>query len=165
MLITRLGGRIVSESDTQLGAPDKVECIYEADAALPVGAAVQHDLTSNTSATLVVPTVIGEDHVFCGVYEGKGGTGADTTTSGLSGKAAVDGDIVYVTTHGLATALVGGGGTTIASGTLLGCAVTAGQLSVVSTALVAGAIAPILSLGTTTSTATGTPLAVFVKAL
>ena len=40
------------------------------------------------------------DHAFIGVYAGVGGTGADTTTSGLTGKAATTDDAIEIVMEG-----------------------------------------------------------------
>ena len=107
MRITRLGG-ITADADTTLYQADKIECMFEADGAINVGAPVKLDVTSNLNCTLVVEAAAILDHrQFVGIYEGEGGTGAavgTTTPSQSTGNAAVDGDLIMVTTYGRAIA-------------------------------------------------------------
>ena len=111
MIISRLGG-ITSDNDSSLPQGEKIEVLFEADAAISVGMVVSHH-TGSSTGTLVVPTVANasNDHSFVGIYEGKGGSGAATTTSGMSGNDAVDGDVILVTAYGKALGLGIGSGT------------------------------------------------------
>lgn len=128
MLISRLGGRIVTESDTTLGSAEKVQVLFEADDTINVGYAVGIDLTSSTTGKLVVAAPVDEHVTRVGIYEGDGGSGAETTTSGLSGRTAKDGDIIYVTAYGVAKGYMTGNVTGIVKGTALGVFNTAGLL-------------------------------------
>ena len=168
MLITTLGG-ITSFNDTALAASDKIECIFEADGAISVGMTAAHD-SGNTLGTLVVAVPIGTqttlDHTFCGIYEGRGNaTGTTTTVSNLSGRAAADGDVIYVTTYGRALALVDGGSTNVADLDPLTVNIgIAGWLQcIASAAFDVGDHPAFLALAAQDSSTTATP--VFVKCM
>jgi len=122
MKITRLGG-ITYANDTVLANADKIECIFEANGAITVGSSVIHENTSVNGTLVVIGSTAADiatsDHKFVGIYEGIGGSGTLTTTSGLTGRAAADGDIIMVTTYGPAIALVSGETADVAAGSAL----------------------------------------------
>lgn len=112
MRITRLGG-YVSNADTTLRRADKIETLMEADAAIAVGLVVAPDSVSNTLGILCVPTWLSTVGGLwaAGIYEGQGGTGTAAATAGLGGRDAADGDLIFVTCYGPATAIHSGIGT------------------------------------------------------
>lgn len=157
MLISRIAGRAYRDSDAYNGdLGDKVEEIFEADGAIAVGAAVQLDYTGNTSGNLVISTLDGEYKAFVGVYEGTGGTGTSS--------AAQDGDVIYVTVHGPASALVSGDTLTVAVGHGLTAKGDAGGLVPVAdtTYGVMESVAVPLQVGQTTANVLSS---VFIKAM
>lgn len=161
MLIKRLGGKVYSDGEAYSGG-DKVEVLFEADGAIPVGTPCTLDITANTLGTLVVASETANDHAFIGVYEGRGGSGAEATISGLTGRAAVDGDVIYLTAYGVAETLCDGTTTDIAAGNALSLAEDAAEFTA-SAAVDAGVAAKAIALEALT-TATGN-IAVFVRAL
>lgn len=163
MIISRLGG-ITSDNDSSLPQGEKIEVLFEADYAISVGMVVGHD-TGDTSGTTVVRCLAdtADDQNFIGIYEGKGGTGAATTTSGLSGNDAADGDVILVTTYGKALALGVGDGTAWVDGSALApSAATAGLVIGVAN-LDIGICAPLLALEAYSSTVAAKAL--FVKCM
>ncbi len=109
MRISRLGGIIASNDSSLNSADGKIETIFEADGAIAVGGVAKLDVTGNTDCRLVIAGAAILDHrQAVGIYEGEGGTGAVASVSGTSGKAAVDGDVIMVTTYGKAVALQDG---------------------------------------------------------
>lgn len=146
MKISRLGG--LNQITESLAGPDKVEALFEADGTINPGEAVALD-TGNLLGKLVVacPASANSDHLFAGIYEGKGGSGAETTTTGLTGTQALDGDIILITVYGVAQGLLDGGTTDCADGNALTPSVaTAGELQSLGTTFDAGAIASVVCL-------------------
>lgn len=146
MKISRLGG--LNQITESLGGPDKIQAIFEADGAINPGEAVALD-TGNVTGKLVVacPASANSDHRFVGIYEGQGGSGAETTTTGLTGFAAADGDIIYVTVYGVAQALLDGGTTDCVDGDALTPSVaTAGELQSLGVTFDAGDTAAVVCL-------------------
>lgn len=111
---------MVANADTTLHQGESIDMLFEADAAISVGACVAYD-TGNTAAKLVVttPAAATSDHRAIGIYTGQGGTGAETTISGLKGRAAVDGDHIWVRVFGVASTIVDAVTTQIADGDIL----------------------------------------------
>lgn len=109
---------------------ERVEMFYKAGGAITVGAPVMIDVSDTTAKTVVTGVGAAKSRLMVGVYEGKGGTGTATAVSGLTGNAAVTGDIILVTVHGLcsiiATPKAGSdlstSGKTLALGTTAGAA-------------------------------------------
>lgn len=142
MRITRLGG-LISTADTTLYQAEKIECLFEADGAIAVGGCVKLDPTANTTGKLVVATSAVLDHRSAvGIYEGEGGSGAAATVSGTKGNAAVDGDLIMVTTYGIATALQDGGTNDTVVGEALQPEATSGYLIGTVTAVTNAGIFP-----------------------
>jgi hypothetical protein len=131
----------------QLTGP-KLQTLMEADAAITVGAVVMLD-TGNTTGKLVVTSTAAADHAARGVYEGEGGSGAVTAIAGMKGRAAVDGDPIWITVHGKALAIVGGTTTAVSDRDPL--AVDAGIFVAVSAALADGLVAPFVALEAATT--------------
>ena len=134
MQITRLGG-ITTNADTTLYQPDSIEALFVADAALTIGQAVMVD-TGNSDGSKVREMTSGNDHRALGIYEGKGGSGAeetlDPTTSSLesvSGRKAVVGDIVLIKTYGRALGIVTDVSGGVADGAELIAGSTGGRLT------------------------------------
>lgn len=82
--------------------PDKIRIV--ANGAIAVGKAVMLDCTSD-SISKVIQLTTAADHAFFGIYEGVGGSGALASISGLTGRAAVAGDLVEITVRGPAKVL------------------------------------------------------------
>jgi len=140
MRLTKLGG-ITVLADTTLYQAEKISALFVANAAVSVGMNVGLT-TSNTAGKLVVktPASANSDHLSLGIYEGEGGTGALTTTSGLTGRDAAANDLIWVTIYGLATALVDGTTTDATDGNALTPSVTtAGELESLANTFAAGA--------------------------
>lgn len=103
------------------------------------------------------------DHAIIGIYAGVGGTGADTTTSGLTGKAATTDDAIEVVLEGpikVRSRPANTNGTTpgvgpVAAGDPLGYFFADGTFSGV-TALVAGSVAKLVAVDANASTVTTT---------
>ena len=136
---TGIVGTVVG-ADTTLRQAESHDLLFEADGAIGVGEAVALD-TGNTAGKLVVvcPAGATADHRAIGIYQGEGGSGAQTTTTGLSGRAAVDGDFVWIRVSGIATALVDGTTTDANDGDVLSPSLTtAGELVSLSTTFDAG---------------------------
>ena len=76
----------------------------QAGSALAVGKAVMLD-TASDSIFKATALTTAADHAFFGIYEGVGGTGAAATITGLTGNAALTGDIVEITIGGPAKVL------------------------------------------------------------
>lgn len=107
MLITKLGG-IISVNDSSLPAADKVECLFEASAAIPLYVPVKLS-TGNTIGTKVEEAVDSADNAaLVGVYEGRGPAGSSGSPA-----AAVAGDYIYVTSYGVAQCNQNGGTPTV----------------------------------------------------
>lgn len=99
----------VLKHDHSFSGHSKCYTLAEADAAIAVGAPTITDVAGDqASGDLVVTAVAAGDHMFRGVYTGKGGTGATTAVTNLSGNAAADGDVVLLQTLGECYALVNG---------------------------------------------------------
>lgn len=156
---------LVSNADTTLQQAEHIDMWFEADGAIPVGSVVALD-TGNTAGKLVVvcPAAATADHRALGIYQGQGGSGAETTTSGLLGRAAVDGDIIKVRVFGVATALFDATTTQAADGDVIVCStVTAGQLFAPTTTFTAGAFPLFTVLEALATTSTITAKKVFVR--
>lgn len=118
----------VSNADTTQFAAEKEQRVFTAAANISVGMTVA--LTSgDTTGTKVVKTqaLATQDHLVVGVYEGIGGTGADTTATGATGKDAVTNDIISVTTLGIASALIWAQTTTTIDNNILILSLTSGK--------------------------------------
>ncbi len=168
MIISRLGG-ITSDSDSSLPQAEKIEVLFEADGAISPGLVCIHD-TGSTDGTLVIvaPSSSGAnfDHRAVGIYEGKGGTGAATSTSGLSGNAAANGDIILVTTYGKAVAMCDGGAVDCDDGDALKCSTDDdGQLMSLGVTYDDGDVANFLYIDSDHTTTTDAAKAVFVKCM
>lgn len=85
-------------------SPEKGIGLFRAGAAISVGRSVMTDVADNTGKSVITRTVALQ-HLLTGIYEGVGGSGAQTTTSGLSGRDAATGDPIWVTCYGPALAL------------------------------------------------------------
>lgn len=164
MLIKQLTGQIL-DSDTVLAAdPNRIEAVYEADEAIPVGSPIQFDKTGNTTGKLAIVALAAEDELFCGIYEGKGGTGAPATLSGTSGQAAVDGDIILGTVLGVAKALFQDTTTAVVAGDFISIAAN-GLFRKQTTLPVAGMIAPAFALAPYTNGGTAVATSIMVRLL
>jgi len=141
MIIKRLGG-LLMKADTTLESAEQIQCLFETSAAISVGTVVGFTATGNPDGKLISAATVANDHLVCGVYEGNGGKGADTTTSNASGKDALSGDLVFVTTYGVAKALYSA--TTTAT---VACELGAtGKYKTLVTALAAGLVSPAVNL-------------------
>lgn len=109
MEISKINGP-TSLADTTLYMCESVDAWFEADGAIPVGSAVMLKASNPTGKLVVALTANSAttDHLAIGAYTGIGGSGALTTVPGLSGKAAVDGDIIKLRVYGIAEMLVSG---------------------------------------------------------
>jgi len=105
MYFTQMQGQLLA--DHSFSGPAKAFTTVEADGAIPVGSPTVSDVGS-TAGKLVVVGAAATGFRFRGVYNGVGGTGATTSATGLSGKAAVDGDIIQVQLMGPVSALLDG---------------------------------------------------------
>lgn len=105
MQLTQIYGFNPAGGNGSIYSAEKVEVMYKAGGAITVGAPVMIDVSDTTGKTVVVGASAAKSRLMVGVYEGKGGTGAATTVSGLSGNAAVTGDIILVTVHGLCSVI------------------------------------------------------------
>ena len=95
-------------TDTVPSEAAREEEYYAAGSNIPVGAPVILD-TSSSSGKLVGRSTALLGYLCKGVYEGKGGTGPTVAvTTGLSGRAAVTGDVLRITRHGVASTFVSG---------------------------------------------------------
>lgn len=110
--------------------PEKIECMYIAEAAITVGKAVMISTSTSFPFGGACLTATGAlDHAIIGIYEGVSeGRGAATAVSGLTGKDALANETVFVTTYGPAVALCYASTTdsTIAAGDQLDWAGVAG---------------------------------------
>lgn len=108
---------------------ERVEVFYKAGGAITVGAPVMIDVSDTTAKTVVTGTTTTKTPLMVGVYEGKGGTGTATAVSGLTGNAAVTGDIILVTVHGLCSVIASPKTSSdlSTSGKVLALGTTAGQ--------------------------------------
>lgn len=142
MIISRLGG-ITAPNDTDLFQPDKVESLYVADGAITSGSCVCQDV-GDTTGKKVVTSTVATDHRAAGVYEGKGGRGADNASYG--GQDAVAGNVIKVTVYGtVEKARLDGGASNVADGDAL-TPDDSGDLIVVGSALAAGIPAAFIAL-------------------
>lgn len=127
MQIQRLGG--LNQITETFTPATKIQIEYTASGAIPVGSCVRLVAAANTDGSLVAMTTATTDNeAAVGIYEGVGGTGADATVAGTSGRAAVDGDRVLITAHGIAMALQDGGVTDTVVGEALYPEATSGYL-------------------------------------
>ena len=125
---------------------------------------MQLDKTSNGSGTLVIECLAAEDHLLKGIYEGRGApSGLDTTVSGLKGKIARNGDVIYLTVYGTAEALIASATTAVAAGDTL--AVIDNGAFANSANPAAGLAAPVVALDAAAATTTQLPFTVFVSLL
>jgi len=104
---TTLGGL---NRDDLVSTPDVMRTIMaEADIAIPVGSMCAIDVGNSTDGKLLVDVAAANEDFCCiGVYTGVGGTGSATSTSGLTGHDAVDGDQVEICVYGAINALTDG---------------------------------------------------------
>lgn len=141
--------------------PETVLMTYKAGAALTVGTVVAQDVTDSSGIAVIAATTTAAVRLRCvGLYEGDGGTGATTTATGFTGKAAVTGDIVAIKVYGIGTAVCGPQTTNDLStaGISLTPGNTAGQLQAMTAATVTGWLMwPLVSaeVGPTTAVSTG----------
>lgn len=148
--ISQAGG-IIGKADTTLKSAPEAFALFEADAAITPGKVVGLD-TGNTLGKLVVTCPIGAPNRALGIYTGQGGTGAATSTAGLTGRAAVDGDIIWVQTAGVCNGLVDGDTTNAVEGdVLIPSKAVAGELQSTGTVMAADEypFAILLDAGTT----------------
>lgn len=170
MRITRLGG-VTWTNDTALYAPDKVECLFQAQAAFTSGMCVAHTgfASANTTGTLIVKqaAVATGDHLIVGIFEGNGGaSGAPASVSGANGRDAQAGDVVLVTAYGVALAQVDATTTAMAPLSVVAPSlVTAGLVIDAGTTFNAGYLPPMVALDTLAATSTVTIKSIFVKCL
>lgn len=160
---TKING-IVSNADTTQYLAEKKYRLYTANAAISVGMQVSLATGDTTGKKIVkTPTTTTTDHVAIGVYEGIGGTGADATLSGLTGKAAVTNDLVQITVLGPVVALADLNAQWTDHDVLVASTTTAGYLSSGGATLTAG-IRPlaIAKEAAVTSTFTNLAKAVYV---
>lgn len=159
-----LGADIRNDHQTTaaaFAAPEKGIGLYRAAGAITVGKAVQTDTADTTGKSVV--TGGSASFLLTGIYEGKGGTGAATTVSGLTGNDAQTGDFIWVTCYGPALALTYATAT-LGAGSALRVAAP-GTLSEASNPS-AGLNAALISLQAVTLTAAaGTATRVYVKCL
>lgn len=81
--------------------PDSIE-MHKAGGAISVGSLVAASTADATGQTVVVcSATLGAGAAAMGVYTGKGGTGAATTVSGLSGSDVLTGDMIQVVKRGI----------------------------------------------------------------
>lgn len=122
MLINEIGG--VNIKDDTFATPPTVKELYRAGGAIGVGLATVMDTvaaaTTNVGSQVIVApvsTAAATDWAmsqrFTGIYTGVGGTGTETAVSGLSGKAAVAGDMILVVQKGMVSAVADATVTTI----------------------------------------------------
>jgi hypothetical protein len=100
-------------TDSTPGAAERYEAYFKAGGAIAVGKATSHDSSVETG-TQVIQNTVALAPQFAGVYEGNGGTGAKATLPGLTGNAAVAGDIIRVCQTGVTTSFVTGGASNVA---------------------------------------------------
>lgn len=151
----------VSSDGTTLQQAERIQMLFEADATITPGKTVALD-TGNTAGKLVVTTPVSINSRIVGVYEGEGGTGAQTTTSGLTGNSALDGDLIWVTVYGVATALLASTSTAFADGD--SCVANADVAGVLQQAAAsATATTYFVALEALTTGGTGTAKKVFVR--
>jgi len=81
--------------------PDSIK-MHKAGGAISVGSLVAASTADSTGQTVVVcSATLGAGAAAVGVYTGKGGTGAATTISGLSGADVLTGDMIQVVKRGV----------------------------------------------------------------
>lgn len=165
MRFTQEVGTVASTSDAF--KPEKVECMYQAGAAITVCKAVMPDATDGST---VITATTADDHAICGIYEGASESrGARTTLTGIStnpiGYDALSGETIWVTVNGpcLILAYESTTATTIVKRQTMAYATQAG-IAVPVAAPAAGLIAPVMAMETNTTTATGgKPTLAFVR--
>jgi len=139
----------ISSADTTQQQAERETRVFTAGAAISVGMLVGIASGDTTGTKVVkVPAAAGSDHILVGVYEGVGGSGSDTATSGCTGKDAVTNDIISVTCLGIASVLVYANTTTIADLDVLVPSVTGnkpGYMESGGTSLTAGLQAPVIA--------------------
>jgi hypothetical protein len=141
---------------------EEVFMSFKAGGAISVGTVVSFDRTDTTGKTVITATTAATTRLLCaGAFEGvTNGQGTKTTVTGLTGRAAVSGDVVEIKVFGKA-ALITGPQTSndlSTSGLALTMGNTAGQLQANTAATVTGWLSwPIfnLEIGPTTAAATG----------
>lgn len=152
-------------------APDVGDVVtFIAGGAIPIGSTVAPTTADAGGMTVIeCSTALGGAHLATGIYTGKGGSGAVATaaqvTSGLSGRAAVSGDVISVVKRGVVKARFAA--QTVANAVTFGTvklspsAATAGILQEsTTTAPIAGNLWQTLTGGGTT---TGTEIVVTAK--
>jgi len=168
---TSQGSGYVIDGTDSSGARDgirqapKIQALFEADDTISVGHLCAHD-TGSTTGTLVVSclTATADDHRFVGIYEGEGGSGSTTTSTGLSGKDAADGDFIWVTAYGKALGLCVGSGTAVVDGDPVApSGATAGVILGLTSTQASGLTMPLIALEGHTGAAEGK--AIFVKCM
>lgn len=157
----------ISSADTTNFAGEKIQVVCEAGAAISVGNTVMLAGSDTTGKKVIktTTTIANCANLVVGIYEGVGGTGSETTTSGASGRDAVAGDTIYVTRYGKAAALVDGttGAATTDGLILTMSTATAGVLNRQTTAVTNGVGHPFVALQANSGAASGTISAVFVR--
>lgn len=160
-----LGADIRNDHQTTapaFAAPEKGIGAFRAGAAISVGRSVMTDVADTTGKSVIHRTVALQ-HLLTGIYEGVGGSGAATTTTGLTGKDAVTGDVVWITCYGPALALAYVT-TTLGAGSALQIGTPGILTEAANPTAPAGAQIAAMSAVTVTAT-TGTAVRVIVKCM
>lgn len=166
MRLTQIVGFNPAGGNGSMYGTEKVEMLFKAAGAIPVGVTAALVGTDAAGQTVIAGTsALG--NLVVGLYEGVGGTGTATTVSGLSGNAAVSGDLISLTVYGKGVAIMGPQTSSNLStgGKILNLGATAGQLQENTTPTATGFIGwPFVSLavGATTAAATAAT-ALFVR--
>lgn len=158
-------------NDSTLQTGEQIQAMFEADAAIAVGHYVMLD-TGNLNGKLAVTLTSAADHRFLGCYQGEGGSGTATSvatigsTSTIYGKAAADGDFIWVTVYGKAVGFYQDTTTTAADGDALTVVFTDGMIGTPTTTFTAGVVPTIVALeGATPVGIAGKGLTVFVRGI
>jgi len=154
MRFTQDVGVVASTGDVRVA--EKIELCFKTSAAITVGKACIVSTADTTGATVISATTA-LDHEIIGIYEGKGGKGAATTTTGLSGNdVGTSGEAIFVTSLGVAKILTYAvtSSSNMPINTTISFAVTAG-IGTIGADPAAGLVSPAWTLeaqtGTTTS--------------
>ena len=103
MILSQITG--FSPVTAALTGVETIEMVFKAGGAITVGAPVMIDVTDTSGKAVTTGTTTTKTPLMAGVYEGKGGTGTATAVSGLTGKAAVSGDIILIKVFGVASVI------------------------------------------------------------
>lgn len=142
--------------------PEKGIGAFRAGAAISVGYSVMTHVSDTTGKSVIARTVALQ-HLLTGIYEGSGGSGAQTSVSGLTGRDAVTGDVVWITCYGPALALAYAT-TTLGAGSALQIGTPGILTEAANPTAPAGAQLAAFAAVTVTSTA-GTAVRVIVKCM